>query len=129
MSEQVPGDLKYTRDHEWVKVEAGLARVGITHFAQAQLGDIVYVELPKVGATLTAAKTLGVVESVKAASDIYSPLTGKVVEVNPRLADKPELVNSDPFGEGWMIVLEPASPAELAGLLDAGAYEKVMAEG
>lgn len=123
----VPNDLRYTEEHEWVKPEGKLARVGITHFAQDQLGDVVYVELPKVGAHLKAAKPFGTVESVKAASDLFSPLTGTVREVNGRLLDEPELVNTDPYGDGWMVVLEPSDAAEMAGLMEAAAYRALVA--
>src|ERR1043165_9304257 len=101
----VPAELKYTREHEWAKVEGDRARVGITAFAQEQLGDVVFVELPKVGAKVSALKTFGVVESVKAVSDLFAPLSGEVVEVNAELARKPEIVNADPYGQGWMIAI------------------------
>ena len=104
----VPADLRYTREHEWAKVEGDRARIGITAFAQEQLGDVVFVELPKVGAQVTGMKTFGVVESVKAVSDLFAPLTGEVVEINAALVKKPETVNSDPYGEGWMIVVKLA---------------------
>lgn len=120
----VPEDLRYTEDHEWVRPEDGGLRVGITHFAQEQLGDVVYVELPKVGATLRARQPFGVVESVKAASDLYAPVAGTVVAVNEALADRPDLVNADPFGEGWMLVLD-ADPASVDGLLDADGYRRL----
>ncbi len=124
----VPSDLRYTAEHEWVQaVEDGRVRVGITDFAQAQLGDVVYVELPKVGAKLAAMQPFGVVESVKAASDLYSPLTGTVVAVNAALADAPEVVNADPYGEGWMLVLEPGDAAELDALLTPEAYGELIA--
>ncbi len=129
----IPQDLKYTNEHEWIRVNQDTAEVGITHFAQDQLGDIVYVELPTVGARLTKGQTFGVVESVKTVSDLYAPLSGEVVEVNPELlseADdfKPELVNDDPFGQGWMLRLRMTDPSELAGLLDAAAYKKITEE-
>jgi glycine cleavage system H protein len=125
----VPPDLKYTKEHEWAKVEGDRVRVGITDFAQAQLGDVVFVELPKPGARLTSMKTFGVVESVKAVSDLYAPLTGEVVEVNAELGKKPELVNQDPYGQGYMLVLKPADPKELDGLLSAADYERLIAGG
>ncbi|MEO8082617.1 MAG: glycine cleavage system protein GcvH [Ardenticatenales bacterium] len=126
----IPPDLRYTAEHEWVKADAdGNVHIGITAFAQEQLGDVVYVELPKVGASLTAMQPFGVVESVKAASDLYSPLTGSVVAVNPALSDTPELVNTDPYGEGWMIVLAPAKAEELDGLMTAQAYSAHVAAG
>jgi glycine cleavage system H protein len=118
----IPADLSYTREHEWAKVEGDLARIGITDFAQEQLGDVVFVELPKPGARVTATKTFGVVESVKGVSDLFAPLSGEVVEINAKLTKTPELVNSDPYGEGWMIVVKLSSPAEADGLMDAKAY-------
>src|SRR5262249_20804421 len=105
----VPAELRYTKEHEWAKLEGDKARVGITAFAQEQLGDGVFVELHKVGAKVSAMKTFGVVESVKAVSDLYAPLTGEVVEINGELPKKPEVVNSDPYGKGWMIVIKLAS--------------------
>lgn len=123
----VPPDLRYTREHEWAKVEGDRARIGITAFAQEQLGDVVFVELPKVGAKVTAMKTFGVVESVKAVSDLFAPVTGEVVEVNALLPKKPELVNSDPYGQGWMLVIRMSSPKEIDGLMSAGDYDKLTA--
>jgi glycine cleavage system H protein len=125
----VPADLRYTKEHEWARREGDQARVGITAYAQEQLGDVVFVELPKVGARVSAMKTFGVVESVKAVSDLYAPLTGEVTAVNESLAKRPEAVNGDPYGEGWMIVIALANPAEYDGLLDATAYEKIIAAG
>jgi glycine cleavage system H protein len=118
----VPSDLKYSDQHEWVRMEGAVVRVGVTAFAQEQLGDIVYVELPAVGAKATATKAFGVVESVKAASDIFCPLSGIVREVNARLMDEPELVNSDPYGDGWIAVIEPTAASELDALMDGAAY-------
>ena len=123
----VPPDLRYTREHEWAKVEGDRARIGITAFAQEQLGDVVFVELPKVGAKVTAMKTFGVVESVKAVSDLFAPITGEIVEVNALLPKKPELVNSDPYGQGWMLVIRMSNPKEVDGLMSAGDYEKLTA--
>lgn len=123
-----PAELQYTREHEWVKVDGNRARVGITSYAQEQLGDVVFVELPKVGTQVTQMKTFGVVESVKAISDLFAPLTGKVVEVNERLPGRPELVNSDPYGEGWMIVIELSNPAEVGQLMTAQQYEAYLSE-
>jgi glycine cleavage system H protein len=123
----VPGHLRYTEDHEWALQDGDHVRVGITEFAQGQLGDVVYVELPKPGSTVTIMTPFGVVESVKAASDLFSPLTGEVVEVNDRLADEPELVNTDPYGDGWMVVIAPTVPAELDNLMDAEAYAELIA--
>ena len=122
----VPEELRYTKEHEWARVEGDRARVGITAFAQEQLGDVVFVELPKVGATIASMKTFGVVESVKAVSDLFAPLTGEVVEVNAELAKKPELVNSDPYGQGWMLVIKLAKPAEVGELMTAEAYRRFV---
>jgi len=122
----VPTDLKYTAEHEWVRLAEGRALVGITDYAQAQLGDVVYVELPKVGDTLRAGKAFGVVESVKAVSDLYSPLTAKVAAVNQALIDTPETVNGDPYGEGWMVALELDGAEGVDALLDAAAYEALI---
>ena len=122
----VPEELRYTKEHEWARVEGDRARVGITAFAQEQLGDVVFVELPKVGATVMSMKTFGVVESVKAVSDLFAPLTGEVVEVNAELAKKPELVNSDPYGQGWMLVIKLAKPAEAGELMTAEAYRRFV---
>jgi glycine cleavage system H protein len=119
----VPEELRYTKDHEWVRVEGDEATVGITTFAAGQLGDIVFVELPEAGRTLDQFATFGVVESVKAVSDLFAPLAGEVVEANERLAEEPELVNADPFGAGWMIRVKVADAAQVETLLDAAAYE------
>ena len=123
----VPGELRYTKEHEWAKLEGDKARVGITAFAQEQLGDVVFVELPKVGAKITAMKPFGVVESVKAVSDLFAPLSGEVVEINAELTKKPEVVNADPYGKGWMIVIRLATPTEWDALMSAGDYEKLIA--
>ena len=123
----VPADLRYTREHEWAKREGDRVRVGITDFAQEQLGDVVFVELPKVGAKVSAMKTFGVVESVKAVSDLFAPLTGEVVEINAELPKKPEVVNADPYGKGWMIVVKLANPKEWETLMSAADYEKLVA--
>ena len=123
----VPPELRYTREHEWAKVEGDRARIGITAFAQEQLGDVVFVELPKVGARVSAMKTFGVVESVKAVSDLFAPLTGEIVEINADLAKKPELVNSDPYGQGWMLVVKLADPKEVDALMSAADYEQLIA--
>ena len=125
----VPADLKYTREHEWAKQEGGRVRVGITAFAQEQLGDVVFVELPKTGARLRAHQTFGVVESVKAVSDLFAPVSGEVVEVNGELPQKPETVNQDPYGKGWMIVVKPANKGEWDQLLTAQQYEEFLAQG
>ncbi len=125
----VPGDLRYTSDHEWVRVEGDEVVVGITQFAADQLGDVVFVELPAVGKALKAHVTFGVVESVKAVSDLFAPIGGEVVGANDALTASPELVNSDPYGAGWMLRLRPSDAAEISALLDAAAYEQVVAEG
>jgi glycine cleavage system H protein len=125
----IPSDLRYTRDHEWAKREGGNVRVGITHYAQEQLGDVVFVELPKVGAKVTAKQSFGVVESVKAVSDLFVPVSGEVAETNTELGKKPELVNQDPYGRGWMIVIKPASAADWDQLLTAKQYEEFLAQG
>ena len=125
----VPADLRYTKDHEWAKPDGKNYRVGITAYAQEQLGDVVFVELPKVGAKLTAKKTFGVVESVKAVSDLFAPLTGTVTEVNTALPDQPQTVNQDPYGKGWMIVIQPSNADEWKELLTAAQYEQFLDEG
>ena len=123
----IPADLRYAKSHEWVRPAAdGTALVGITDYAQAALGDITYVQLPKPGATLAAGQVFGVVESVKAASDLYLPVAGTVVEVNPALTSAPETVNQSPYETGWMLKLKLADPASPATLLDAVAYAKVL---
>jgi glycine cleavage system H protein len=124
----VPTDLRYTKDHEWVKVDGDTATIGITDFAAAQLGDVVFVELPDPGRTVEQFGTFGVVESVKAVSDLYAPIAGEVLETNPDLSGNPELVNADPFGGGWMIKVRVGDAAQLDGLLDAAAYEKLTSE-
>jgi glycine cleavage system H protein len=125
----VPKDLRYTREHEWAKQEGDRVRVGITAYAQEQLGDVVFVELPKVGAKVTAAKNFGVVESVKAVSDLFAPISGEVAEVNGELGQKPETVNQDPYGRGWMLVVKPSSQGEWDQLLTAQQYEELIAQG
>jgi len=122
-----PTDRKYTKEHEWIKVNGASATVGITDYAQESLGDIVFVEAPKVGAELTAGKTFGTVESVKAVSDLFAPASGTVTEVNAELATAPEKVNKDPHG-AWMVKLTLKNPSELDGLLSAADYEKFVAE-
>lgn len=125
----VPGDLKYTKSHEWVRVEDdGSLTIGITDHAQGALGDLVFVEAPEAGTELAAGDVFAVVESVKAASDVYSPVPGEVIEGNEGLADTPEVVNNDPYGEGWLMKLKPSDPAGLDDLLDAAAYEQVVAD-
>lgn len=129
MAEQnVPAGLKYTKEHEWIKVEGNVGIVGITDFAQDQLGDVVFVELPEVGRVLKAQEQFGVVESVKTVSDLYSPVAGKVVEINGALDGAPELVNQNPYEEGWMLKIEIANPADLEALLDAAGYQAFTEE-
>ncbi|MDQ4005087.1 MAG: glycine cleavage system protein GcvH [Actinomycetota bacterium] len=126
---EYPDELKYTSEHEWVQVEAdGRARVGITDFAQDALGDVVYVDLPEVGAEVRGGEPLGEVESTKSVSDVYSPVSGSVVERNETLADSPETVNSDPYGDGWMVVIAMGDPSELDGLMDAAGYRRMVEE-
>jgi glycine cleavage system H protein len=122
----VPADLKYTKDHEWARAQGKVVAVGVTDHAQEALGDVVYVELPKVGAAVTAGTSFGVIESTKAVSELFAPLSGKVVRVNESLVKEPTLVNKDPYA-AWIIEVEPADPNALSGLLDAAAYEKVLA--
>ncbi len=122
-----PQDCRYTNDHEWIHPEGDCGRVGITDYAQKQLGDVVFLELPEVGRTFKAREQFGTVESVKAVSELYCPVDGEVVEVNTALVAKPETINKDPHGEAWMIVLKITNPAGLAALLDAKAYEALVA--
>jgi glycine cleavage system H protein len=123
-----PDDLKYTKDHEWCRIKGGRAVVGITDHAQDQLGDIVYVELPEVGDAVKKGESFGVVESTKAVSELFSPVTGKVVEVNDPLSDAPETINEDPYEEGWMIQVEFADAKEADSLMDAATYKKYLEE-
>ena len=119
-----PADLKYSKEHEWVRVEGTTGTVGITDFAQKELGDIVYVEIETVGETVEQNSVFGTVEAVKTVSDLFIPVSGKILEKNAALNDKPEAVNSDPYGEGWMVKIELTDPSQLAGLMDAEAYKK-----
>ena len=123
-----PSELRYSKEHEWAKVEGNRVRVGITQFAADRLSDVVYVELPKVGSQVAFMQPFGVVESVKAVSDLYAPISGKVAEINEALAQKPEVINTDPYGQAWMIVVEPTDLGELGQLLDAGAYAALVGE-
>jgi glycine cleavage system H protein len=123
----IPEGLHYTKAHEWVKVEGDRGRIGITHFAQSQLGDIVFAELPHVGRVLHQLEAFGVVESVKAVSDLFCPLTGEVIEVNSSLESNPEQINADPYGRGWMIVAKLADPKELGSLMTAEEYRAYLA--
>ena len=122
----LPTDRLYTKEHEWVKLEGSTATVGITDYAQSSLGDIVYVELPKAGTAVTQFKQMGVVESVKAVSDIYSPVSGEVTEVNAEVENDPEKVNNDPYGAGWMVKIKVSGPDALAGLLKPPEYQVVL---
>jgi len=124
----VPSDLRYSKEHEWVRLEGDTATIGITHFAQEQLGDVVFVELPEKGATIRQFSSLGVVESVKAASDIYSPISGEVLERNVKVIEKPELVNSAPYQDGWMLKVKLADKGELQKLLSADDYKAHIGE-
>jgi glycine cleavage system H protein len=123
---QIPDDLRYSSDHEWIRLEDGKARVGITDYAQDALGDVVFVDLPEVGATVTAGESISEVESTKSVSDIYAPVAGTVAEVNTDLADAPERLNEDPYGEGWIFVLAVDDPGQVDGLLDAAAYRALV---
>ena len=123
-----PADLRYTREHEWARVEGHRARVGITHYAQDQLGDVVFVELPQKGSTVRQFASLGVVESVKAASDVYAPVSGEVLERNVKVIESPELVNSAPYEDGWLVKVKLADKGELAKLLSAGDYRAHIGE-
>lgn len=126
ISMNVPGNLKYTKDHEWVSVEGDVAIVGITDFAQGELGDIVYVEIETEGETLDQEEVFGSVEAVKTVSDLFMPLSGEIVEFNANLEANPELVNSDPYGEGWMIKVRMSDPSQVENLLDASAYSDLI---
>jgi glycine cleavage system H protein len=123
---EFPEDLRYTKEHEWARLEGGRVRVGITDFAQDALGDVVYVDLPEVGAAVEASAPLGEVESTKSVSDVYSPVTGTVVERNALVDDRPELVNEAPYGDGWLVLIDVADPAVVEGLLDAAAYRALV---
>jgi len=123
-----PKQFRYTKEHEWVEAKDGNARIGITDYAQHELGDVVFVELPATGTALIVGKSFGSVESVKAVSDIYAPANGEVVEANSALQNKPELINTDPHGEGWLVKVKLANPAELNSLMDAAGYEAYIEE-
>jgi glycine cleavage system H protein len=122
----VPANLKYTKEHEWVRVDGDVATIGVTDYAQGELGDIVFVELPDVGSAVTQMGRFGTVEAVKAVSDLFSPLSGQVTEINKALDTDPMVVNRDPYGEGWMIKVKVASAAEVAGLLSADSYKQLL---
>lgn len=120
-----PANLRYTKDHEWVSIEGNVATIGITDFAQRELGDIVYVEVDTIGKSLEAGAVFGTVEAVKTVSDLFLPVSGTITELNPALANSPESVNSDPYGEGWMVKMTVNNPADVEALLDAAAYEAI----
>jgi glycine cleavage system H protein len=122
----VPDNLRYTKDHEWIRVEGDRGTIGITDYAQAQLGDVVFLELPAVGRAVSAGETFGTVESVKAVSELFSPVNGDVVETNDALVASPEAVNTDPYGKGWMLVVRLKDAAQVAGLMDAAAYQALV---
>lgn len=124
---QIPENLKYTQDHEWIAVDGELATIGITDYAQGELGDLVFIELPDVGAEVSQGHSFGTVEAVKAVSDLFAPVSGEVVEINARLSDDPETVNKDPYGEGWMIKVRISNVDELEKLLNAAAYKELVA--
>jgi glycine cleavage system H protein len=126
---EYPDDVRYTKEHEWARREGERVRVGITDYAQDALGDVVYVDLPEVGAAVEAHAPLGEVESTKSVSDVYSPVTGTVVERNDRIGDRPELVNEQPYGEGWLVMIEPSDADPLTGLMDAAAYRSFVETG
>jgi glycine cleavage system H protein len=122
----VPADLKYTKEHEWARPQGNLVVIGVTAHAQEALGDVVYVELPKVGAVLTAGKAFGVIESTKAVSELFAPVSGKVVRVNDALSDAPQTINQEPYGAGWIAEVELSDPKQVDGLMDAAAYGKLL---
>ncbi len=124
----IPQDLKYTKEHEWIRVEGDTGTIGITDYAQHELGDIVFVELPKVGAKVEFMKAFGTIEAVKAVSDIFSPLTGEIVDVNTALETNASAINTDPYGQGWIIKVKMTNPSELNNLLDAAAYGKLIGQ-
>lgn len=123
---QIPEGLKYTKDHEWTRIEGDIATIGITDYAQSELGDIVYVELPEIGLSTEQGQSFGTIEAVKAVSDLFSPLSGEVVEVNTKIADHPESINKDPYGDGWIIKIRLTKPNEVDNLLDKAKYEELI---
>lgn len=126
---EYPNDLRYTKEHEWARAEGGVVRIGITDFAQDALGDVVYVDLPDAGTEVHAAQAFAEVESTKSVSDVFSPIEGSIVERNPLLEEHPELVNEQPYGDGWLVLVTPADPAAVDDLLDAAAYKSFVEEG
>ena len=124
----VPTDCRYTKEHEWIKIDGATGTIGITDYAQHELGDVVFVELPKIGAKIAAGQSFGTVESVKAVSEIYSPVSGEVIETNAVLGNEPEKINQDPHGAAWLIKIKLANPSEVNSLMDAAAYQAYIAE-
>ncbi|MDZ4059452.1 MAG: glycine cleavage system protein GcvH [Bacteroidales bacterium] len=122
----IPANLKYSKDHEWIKIDGNIATVGITDFAQGQLGDVVFVDIPSEGETLSINDVFGAIEAVKTVADAFMPLSGKIIEINTNLESSPESVNKDPFGEGWMLKIEISDPSEIDTLLDADAYKAIL---
>ena len=122
-----PADYRYTKDHEWIKVEGSAGTIGITDYAQSELGDVVFAELPKVGATMKAGESFGTIESVKAVSEIFTPVSGEITEINSKLVDTPEIINKDPHGSAWLVKIRLSDPKELLALMDAAAYETYIA--
>lgn len=123
---EFPDDVRYTKEHEWARPEGGRVRIGVTDFAQDALGDVVYVDLPEIGATVEADQAFGEVESTKSVSDVYSPVSGTIVEKNPLVDDAPELVNQQPYGDGWLVVVQPTDPTAVDRLMDAAAYAALV---
>ncbi len=122
----IPEDLRYTEDHEWARIDGDVATIGITDFAQSELGDIVYVELPELGTATEKSQSFGTIEAVKAVSDLFAPLTGEVIEVNSNISDSPEIINKDPYGEGWIIKVKLSNPNEVDTLLEKKQYEALI---
>jgi glycine cleavage system H protein len=122
-----PADYRYTKDHEWIKVEGPVGTIGITDYAQGELGDVVFAELPKVGATMKAGESFGTIESVKAVSEIFTPVSGEITEINSKLVDTPEIINKDPHGSAWLVKIRLSDPKEVSALMDAAAYETYIA--
>jgi glycine cleavage system H protein len=122
----IPVELKYTKDHEWARVEGDVATIGITDYAQSELGDIVFIELPEIGRKTKQAESFGTIEAVKAVSDLFAPLSGEIIEINNTLTDQPEVINKDPYGEGWLVKIKFADQSEIANLLDKSKYEELI---
>ncbi len=126
---EFPQDLRYTKEHEWARAEGGRVRIGITDFAQDALGDVVYVDLPEVGASVEADQPFGEVESTKSVSDVFSPVSGTILECNPLIDERPELVNEQPYADGWLVMIEPSDPAQVESLMDAAGYQAFLNAG